>query len=114
MVAGFLIPTPPDRQAPARRLAGMAVQIGHWAYRVPVGPANLKALTLLDGRDESLQLRALAVDRLLGLGPQISERNQAVSAGVVKAPTPFRDIAPSVRLRRGRQIVDLFEDESDQ
>lgn len=74
--------------------------------------AALRAASRHSGRSQQDLLRE-AVDRFLGLGAEETARDRAVSAGVVKPPTPFRDVAPSIKLRRGKRILDLLDRDSD-
>lgn len=64
------------------------------------------------GRSQQDLLRE-AVDRYLGLDAATSSRDRAIAAGLVKAPTPFRDAVPSIKLRRGMTTAELLDRDSD-
>lgn len=72
----------------------------------------LRKAATQSGRSQQDLLRE-AVDRYLGLNAAPSSRDRAVTAGLVKAPTPFRDVVPFIRLRRGRTILELLDRDSD-
>lgn len=64
------------------------------------------------GRSQQDLLRE-AVNRYLGIGAKDSPRDRAVTAGLVKAPSPFEDVAPTVVLPGGRSILDLLDRDND-
>ena len=62
------------------------------------------------GRSQQELLRE-AVDRYLGLNRGAGTRDRAIAAGIVRAPSPFRDTKPVLRLRRGVSSLDLLDRE---
>ena len=74
--------------------------------------AALRNASAQSGRSQQHLLRE-AVDRFLGLNEAASTRDRAVAAGLVKPPSPFRDIVPFVKLRRGMTSVDLLDRDND-
>ena len=60
------------------------------------------------GRSQQDLLRE-AIDCFLGLSADEPTRDRAVASGLVKAPTPFIDVAPSIKLGRGMTTLDLLE-----
>ncbi len=64
------------------------------------------------GRSQQDLLRE-AVDRYLGIRAQDSPRDRAVIAGVVKAPSPFVDVVPTVALPSGHSVLDLLDRHND-
>jgi hypothetical protein len=67
----------------------------------------LREAAAASGRPQQELLRE-AVDRYLGL-TTTSERDRAVASGMVKPPTPFLDVEPSIRLRGSNTSLDLLE-----
>lgn len=63
------------------------------------------------GRSQQDLLRE-AVDRLLGLTPD-GTRRRAVTAGLVEAPTPFRDVTPDIELPEHVHTLDLLDRDDD-
>ncbi len=59
------------------------------------------------GRSQQ-QLLRLAVDRLLGIG-DAPERGHYIAAGLVRAPTPYRDEEPRVTLADGATSMQLLD-----
>jgi len=72
----------------------------------------LRAAAQRTGRSQQDLLRE-AVNRFLGIGLGDSPRERAVTAGLVKAPSPFRDAEPSVVLPEGVDVLDLLDRDSD-
>ncbi len=50
-----------------------------------------------------------AVNRFLGTGLGDSPRDRAVTACLVRAPSPFEDVEPSVVLPDGVDVLDLLD-----
>jgi hypothetical protein len=73
--------------------------------------AALRAAAAKSGRSQQELLRE-AVDRYLGLEATQTSRDFALSSGLVKAPTPMRDIEPSIHLEQGMGILDLLDRDS--
>lgn len=71
----------------------------------------LRAASRRTGRSQQDLLRE-AVNRYLGLGPGDNPRERAVTVGLVKAPSPFQDVEPSVVLPDGVDILDLLDRDS--
>ncbi|MBA2640883.1 MAG: ribbon-helix-helix protein, CopG family [Nocardioidaceae bacterium] len=67
----------------------------------------LRAAARASGRSQQDLLRD-AVDRFLGIG-STSARERAVASGLVRAPAPFVDTEPTVRLSDGESSLDLLE-----
>ena len=74
--------------------------------------AALRAAAVKSGRSQQDLLRE-AVDRYLGLDDPQNSRERALSHGLVKAPTPMRDVEPSIRLNPGAGTLDLLDREAD-
>ena len=74
--------------------------------------AALRDAARQSGRSQQDLLRE-AVDRFLGLGSAQRSRERAVAAGLVKAPSPFDDVVPSITLRRGVATADLLDRDTD-
>jgi len=72
----------------------------------------LRAAAARSGRSQQELLRE-AVDSYLGLRPDEAPPHAAVASGLVRPPTPFRDVAPTVRLRRGVTTAALLDRKSD-
>lgn len=70
--------------------------------------AALRAAARRTGRSQQDLLRE-AVNRFLAIGPSDSPRDRAVAAGLVKAPTPFQDVQPTIVLPEGVATLDLLE-----
>jgi hypothetical protein len=60
------------------------------------------------GRSQQELLRE-AVDRYLGLDEAATDRERAIALGVVKRPTPFQDIRPTIALPTGLTSLDLLD-----
>lgn len=73
----------------------------------PEAAEALRAAARASGRSQQDLLRE-AVDRFLGLG-STTARDRAVASGLVKAPIPFVDAEPTVRLPAGSSSLDLLE-----
>jgi len=69
--------------------------------------AALRTAARASGRSQQDLLRE-AVDRFLGLGSTTS-RDRAVASGLVRAPSAFVDVEPSVQLSPGTSSLDLLE-----
>ena len=54
-----------------------------------------------------------AVDRYLGLRRDLGTRDQAVAAGLVRPPAPFRDTNPALELRRWVSSLSLLDRDED-
>jgi plasmid stability protein len=52
-----------------------------------------------------------AIAKELGMAPESSPMEQAVRAGIVEAPEPFRDAPPTLRLPNGMSSLDLLDRE---
>ncbi len=70
--------------------------------------AALRDAARRTGRSQQDLLRE-AVNRFLGIGPSDNPRERAVTAGLVKAPSPFQDVEPSVVLPEGVDVLDLLD-----
>lgn len=70
--------------------------------------AALREAAQRTGRSQQDLLRE-AVDRHLGLKPEQSARDRAVSEGLVEPPSPFRDVAPSIELPGNVTTLDLLD-----
>ena len=70
--------------------------------------AALREASQRTGRSQQDLLRE-AIDCFLGLRNDEPARDRAVASGLVKAPTPFLDVTPSIKLGRGRTTLDLLE-----
>lgn len=64
------------------------------------------------GRSQQALLRE-AVDRYLGRQPSDDALDRTVATGLVKAPAPFRDITPKMRLAEGVSALDLLDRDGD-
>lgn len=64
------------------------------------------------GRSQQQLLRE-AVDRYLGLDTRGSDRERARTDGLVHTGSPFRDVAPTVRLPHGVTIRELLDPDAD-
>jgi hypothetical protein len=69
--------------------------------------AALRAAAIRTGRSQQEVLRE-AVDRYLGLDERQNSRERAVPQGLVKAPTPLRDVEPWIHLAPGLTTLDLL------
>jgi len=74
--------------------------------------AALRAAAAKSGRSQQELLRE-AVDRYLGLEEPQNSRERALSQGLVKVPTPMRDVEPSIRLDSGMSTLDLLDRDGD-
>lgn len=74
--------------------------------------AALRDAARRSGRSQQDLLRE-AVNQYLGLGSCDNPRDRAVSAGLVKAPSPFTDVEPDVALPAGLAVRDLLDRDSD-
>jgi len=74
--------------------------------------AALRAAAERSGRSQQDLLRE-AVDRLLGLNPDRSARQRAVQAGIVEAPSLFKDVVPSIQLPPNVTTLDLLDRDND-
>lgn len=71
--------------------------------------AALRAAAERTGRSQQDLLRE-AVDRLLGLHSNGTDRDRAIQAGIVEPPpSAFRDVIASVELRDDRTTLDLLD-----
>lgn len=70
--------------------------------------AALRAAAERSGRSQQDLLRE-AVDRLLGLHSNGTDRDRAIQAGIVEPPSAFRDVIASVELRDDRTTLDLLD-----
>jgi len=70
----------------------------------------LRAAAQQSGRSQQDLIRE-AVDRYLGLAPGATAREQAIEAGLVRPPTPFRNDPPTLRLPPGVSTADLLDRE---
>jgi hypothetical protein len=70
--------------------------------------AALREASLRTGRSQQDLLRE-AVDNYLGLGADHGERARAVASGLVRPPTRFLDVAPTITLARGRTTLELLD-----
>ncbi|SDI89284.1 Ribbon-helix-helix protein, copG family [Frankineae bacterium MT45] len=70
--------------------------------------AALRGLSERSGRSQQDLLRD-AVNRYLGLTGSESSRDRAVSAGVVRPPTPFQDVVPFIELGDGVRTLELLD-----
>jgi len=75
--------------------------------------AALRELSVTTGRSQQELIRE-AVDRFLGRTGEPEVRQRAIESGLFKAPTPFQDVTPSIRLEHGRTTVDLLDRDDDQ
>jgi hypothetical protein len=78
----------------------------------PDAAVALRDAARKSGRSQQELLRE-AVDRYLGLTREGGARDQAVAAGLVRPPTPFRDTKPAVQLRRGVSSLGLLDRDED-
>jgi hypothetical protein len=74
--------------------------------------AALRDFSAKTGRSQQELIRE-AVDRFLGRNREPDGRQRAIEAGLVKAPTPFQDIEPSVRLGYGVTTAELLDRDGD-
>jgi len=74
--------------------------------------AALRQASARTGRSQQELLRE-AVHRYFGLKEDEAARDRAVASGIVRSPTPFWDVAPSVTLARGLTTLDLLDREDD-
>jgi len=74
--------------------------------------AALRAAAAKSGRAQQELLRE-AVDRYLGLDEAQNSRERALSQGLVKTPTPMRDVEPSIRLSPGKGTLDMLDRDAD-
>lgn len=70
--------------------------------------AALRDAARRTGRSQQDLMRE-AVNRFLGIGPGDNPRERAVTAGLVKAPSPFQDVEPSVELPDCVDVRDLLD-----
>lgn len=68
----------------------------------------LRAAAERSGRSQQDLLRE-AVERYLGLAPEQSELDRAIAEGLVRPPTPFRDVHPRATLPEGVTTLDLLD-----
>jgi len=94
--------------APSRYLVAMATSLRLSAPAT----AALRELSVKTGRSQQELIRE-AVDRFLGRTGEPEVRQRAIESGLVKAPTPFQDVKPSIRLEHGRTTVDLLDRDDD-
>jgi len=78
----------------------------------PDAAAALREAARVSGRSQQELLRE-AVDRYLGLSRAGGTRDQAVAAGLVRPPSPFRDTKPALRLSRGVSSLGLLDRDED-
>lgn len=71
----------------------------------------LREASRRSGRSQQELLRE-AVDRYLGLSKGVPTRERALSSGLVRAPSPFRDPAPAIELP-DVSTVDLLARDAD-
>lgn len=76
-----------------------------------VAVAALRDAARRTGRSQQDLLRE-AVHTFLGIGRPDNSRDRAVTAGLVKAPSPFQDVEPHVVLPAGRSVLDLLDRDS--
>lgn len=74
--------------------------------------AALREAAAKSGRSQQELIRE-AVDRYLGRTGEPGSLQRALESGLVKPPTHFQDIAPSIRLERGRTTADLLDRDGD-
>jgi len=72
----------------------------------PAAATAMRQAAWASGRSQQELIRE-AVDRYLGL-TSTSDRDRAVSSGLVKSPTQFVDVEPSVRLPESTSSADLL------
>lgn len=60
------------------------------------------------GRSQQDLIRE-AVDRFLGLDSNAGACERAVAAGLVRPPSAFRDVTPTIELSDGRSVLDLLD-----
>jgi len=53
------------------------------------------------------------VNRYLGLDAAQNSRDLALAKGLVKAPTPMRDVEPEIHLAPGMGTLDLLDRDAD-
>ena len=70
----------------------------------------LREASQRSGRSQQELLRE-AVERYLGLDKGATDRERAIAQGVVKEPTPFQDIRPTIALPTGLNSLDLLDRE---
>jgi hypothetical protein len=70
--------------------------------------AALRAAASRSGRSQRELVRE-AVDRYLGLDERQNSRDRALPQGLVKAPTPLRDVEPWIHLAPGMTTLDLLD-----
>jgi Ribbon-helix-helix protein, copG family len=78
----------------------------------PDAAVALRDAARKSGRSQQELLRE-AVDRYLGLSRDVGTREQAVAAGLVRPPWPFRDTKPALKLRRGLSSLALLDRDED-
>lgn len=69
--------------------------------------AALRDASVRTGRSQQDLLRE-AIDRYLGLSTDQRSRDHALAIGLVRAPSVFVDVEPSVSLGRGRTTLQLL------
>jgi hypothetical protein len=74
--------------------------------------AALRAAAAKSGRSQQELLRE-AVNRYLGLDAAQNSRDLALAKGLVKAPTPMRDVEPEIHLAPGMGTLDLLDRDAD-
>ena len=74
--------------------------------------AALREVSAKTGRSQQELIRE-AVDRFLGRTGEPGARQRAITSGLVRPPTRFQDIAPSIRLERGLTTADLLDRDGD-
>lgn len=72
--------------------------------------AGLRDAAQRTGRSQQDLLRE-AVDRFLGLKAEASSRDRAVAAGLVRPPSPFRDVTPRIKLAGNVTTLELLDRE---
>ena len=74
--------------------------------------AALREVAAKSGRSQQELIRE-AVDRYLGRAGEPRALQRAIASGLVRPPTRFQDIAPSIRLEHGRTTEDLLDRDGD-
>lgn len=74
----------------------------------PAAAAALRVAADEQGRPQQELLRE-AVDRYLGLSPELGSRERAVAAGIVRRPAPFRHVPAWIELPPGVTSLDLLD-----
>lgn len=50
-----------------------------------------------------------AVDRYLGIDPEMTDRERAIASGLVREGTPYRDVEPWIVLPDGMTSLDVLD-----